>query len=117
MSSNTAHRENRAGENPLDMSPSEVVDAVHEDPGLAPVEKQFSIVGAKADDELGVYSEIGSVARSLLVNSQAKVTRLRRVDGGIVGVEASIPRSLLSIKGVARSDGNWNAVVSNGGDS
>lgn len=117
MSSEDANRENLAGEGPLKMSPSELVDAVHEDPSLSPVEKQFSVVGSKAEDELRVYSEIGSANRHLLVNPQTKVTRTRRVDGGIVGVEASIPRSLLSIKGVARSDDNWNAVVSNGGDS
>lgn len=89
---------------------------VREDPDLLPEEKQFSIIGTKSDDQLTVYTDVASVARALLAHSQSKVTRTRRVDGDIVGVEATIPRSLLSIKGVERSDGSWHAVVSNGGD-
>jgi hypothetical protein len=91
-------------------------DAVREDPALRPEEKQFSIVGTKDDDRLTVYTEVASVGRSLRTHSEIEVTRERRVDGDIVGVEAKIPRNLLSIKGVPRSDESWHSIVSTGGE-
>ena len=91
-------------------------ETVREDPALLREEKQFSIVGTKADDELTVYTEVGSVARALLVHPETKVTRKRCVDGVVVGVESKIPISCLSVKSVRRNDDDWHAVVSSGGE-
>ena len=91
-------------------------ETVREDPALLREEKQFSIVGTKADDKVTVYTEVGSVGRPLLVHPESKVTRKRCVDGIVVGIEAKIPISCLSVKSVPRKHNDWHAVVSSGGD-
>lgn len=90
--------------------------SVREDPDLLPEEKQLSIVTTKEEDRLKVFSKVASVNRGLLSNPHVEVTGTRRVDGAIVAVEATIPRNLLLVKAVARSDDSWHHIVANGGD-
>jgi hypothetical protein len=86
----------------------------HEDASLGPEEKQFSIVGTKAEDRLVVHSEIRSVTRRLYNHGEATVRNVRRDEEGITAITVSIPISCLSIKATPRVSGRWGQVVSDG---
>jgi hypothetical protein len=85
-----------------------------EDPALNTDEKQFSIVGVKSDERLCIYSEIGSVTRRVMNHPEATIEETREVDGTVVAVKATIPRSVLTIKSKSRSSDGWSDVISGG---
>ena len=85
-----------------------------DDPDLSPVEKQFSVVGTKAEDRVRIHSEIGSVTRRVMNHPEATIERQRQRGDTVVAVTATLPISCVSIKGTPRSSDNWSQVVSGG---
>jgi hypothetical protein len=60
-----------------------------EDCDLLPEEKQFSIVGTKADNRLRVHSEVASINRRLLSKDSIRVEQTREQDGMVVSLTAT----------------------------
>lgn len=89
---------------------------VREDPKLEVYEKELRIVGPKYQERMTISSEIAPAIRYIIAHSESEVEWIRIVDGHIVAVSATIPRSLLLLKSEPRQSNVWSQVFSNRSD-
>lgn len=111
---------------PLARERDEVLDAVREDPALAPAEKETNINFAKDEDTVHVYTEEAGIGRRLLAHPSATVEGVTVLDGGvrppadidevggrdIVAVRARVPVGALKIRLNTRESDQHAEVVS-----
>lgn len=104
---------------------NELVSNVREDPALEPEEKECIIRSTKADDEMEVYTEIGSVMRRLLTHPEFIRQEIRDLNGNrlspeeytgetVTGVGGRIPVGCLKVGASSRSTSHHADVVSRG---
>lgn len=106
--------------------PPELLDAVGEDSGLTPEEKETSIGFTKRDDVARMFTAEAGLARRLLAHPHAAVTSLdvlqgdgRRASvgvdeyttGQIAGVLANVPVGAFSVKGTPRKSDQHAEIV------
>lgn len=86
-------------------------------PNLSASEKELRIVGPKDQKRVVISSEIAPAIRYIIAHSESEVEWVRIVDGHIVAVRATAPRSLLLLKSEPRQSNVWSQVFSNRGES
>lgn len=103
-----------------------LLEAVREDPQLAPVEKETTVRFAKRDTHAAAYTAEAGLARRLLAHPRIQVEGVTVADeatrreaapeeyrgGDIVGVRARVPVEVLSVRSVPRTASNHAAIVS-----
>ena len=111
------------------MSRQKLIDAVHENPALTPVEKETTIRFSKVDDRAAVYTEEAGLMRRLLLHPHFGVDSLRiNIDdavgkrvapndfeqGSITGVDGSLPIEALVLQTSLRATSQHSALVPEG---
>lgn len=114
-------------EDGLRQTPQEIINAVREDPDLAPVEKETNFGFAKCDEDVRVYTEEAGIARRLLKHPEFATVELRvntddamgrRVSpdewsgGSVTGVKGYLPIGALKVSARSRSTSGHASVVS-----
>ena len=100
----------------------QLVDNVREDPALKPEEKEYTIIGTKAEDEVQVYSEVAGMMRRLLVHPEFTLLDVRDLEGNrlkpgeyngetITGIRGRMPVGCLKLRGSSRSTSNPAAII------